>query len=92
MTERLAVPMRKREKQKVEFLQPRLVELFDDGIRISRGDVGMDIGDFLPRAAIAEQAGRHQLGMRGAEPQQLASDIARGTKDGRPNHGGAYCR
>jgi hypothetical protein len=27
--------------------------------------------------------------MRGDQPQQLAADIARGSKDGRPNHGGA---
>ena len=29
-----------------------------------------------------------QLGMRGDEPQQLAADIARGSKDGGPNHEG----
>ena len=32
-------------------------------------------------------AGR-ELGMRRDEPQQLAADIARGSKDGGPNHEG----
>ena len=46
----------------------------------------------LPGLAVAEQFRGRELGMRGEEPQQLAADIARGSKDGCPNHGGGAYR
>ena len=48
----------------------------------------MDGAERLPGLAVAEQLRGRELGMRGNQPQQLAADIARGSKDGRPNHGG----
>ena len=48
----------------------------------------MDVRDRLPGLAVGEQAGRAQLRMAGAEPQQLRSDESGGAEDGDVDHRG----
>ena len=66
-----------------------VVELLNLRIRIGAREVRMYRAERLSGLAVAEQLRGRELGMRGNQPQQLAADIARGSKDGRPNHGAA---
>ena len=42
--------------------------------------------------ALAEQLRGSQLGVRGEKAKHFTADIARGSKDSRPNHGQLYSR
>src|SRR5205823_2723444 len=84
----LAVPVRKRGEHEVDAFEGA-VELLDGGNRISRGQVRMNGAELPPGLALPKQLRRHEFGMRGDQPQQLAADIARGSKDGCPNHAAA---
>lgn len=50
----------------------------------------MNFGDGPSRLALAEQLRGAQLRVRGAKAKQLAANIARGSKNGRSNHGRLY--
>src|SRR6266496_5903380 len=55
-------------------------------MRISRRQMRVDGPKWLPCPAVAEQLCSAHVRVCGEKPQQLAADIARGSKDGRPNH------
>ena len=80
------MPVRKRGEDEIDAVERAVVELLDHRVRISRSEVRMDGAKRLPGPAVAEQLRGRELRMRGEKPQQLAADIARGSKDGRPNH------
>src|ERR1041385_4495310 len=65
------------------------LEPVDGRIRVSSREMRMDGGDRLPGLAVAVQLHGRERGMRRYQPQQLTANIARGSKDRRPNHGGA---
>src|SRR6185312_1835765 len=83
----LALPMRKRGKDQIDAVQRPLVEMLKIRLRVSNGKMRVHRGERLSGLAVAEQLRGRELGMRGDQPQQLAADIARGSKDCRPNHG-----
>src|SRR5205085_11371639 len=59
--------------------------------RIGQSEVGVDRVQALPGLAVAEQADGLQIGVRGAEPEQLCADETGSSEDGGTNHeGGAY--
>src|SRR6476646_2536666 len=80
------MPVRKRRKDEVDAAQIS-VELLEGCTRICASEVRMDGTDRLARLALAEQLRGREHRVRGNQPQQLAADVARGTKDRRPNHG-----
>ena len=84
----LTVPMWERCEDEVDPIESA-VEFLDNSLRTSSREVRMHCAEQLPCLALAEQLRGRELGMRGDQPQQLAADKARGSKDRRPNHGGA---
>ena len=83
----LAVAMRQRSEEEVNVSKRAVLELLDDKAWKGRREVRMHGAKPLPCPAVAEQLRGRELRMPGEKPQQLAADIARGSKDGRPNHG-----
>src|SRR6185369_17350297 len=88
----LAVPVRKRREDKIDPVERSLVERLDARFGIGRRQMRMDAAERLARLAVAEQLRGRARRMRGKQAQQLAADIARSSKDGRPNHRAATIR
>jgi hypothetical protein len=85
----LALPMRQRGEDEVHVRKRAVLELLDDEAWKGPREVRMDGAERLPCPVVPEQLRGRERGMHGEKPQQLAADIARGSKDGRPNHGAA---
>src|SRR5262249_839912 len=85
----LAVAVGKRGENKVDAVERSLAVLFERRIRVARREMRVDKAKLLPGLPLSEQFRGRELGMSGKQPQQLAADIARGSEDGRPNHGAA---
>src|SRR5262249_47828786 len=82
----LAMSVRKGCEDKIDSVERSVAELLKHRAREDGSKMRVDERDRLPGLALAEHLRRHDLRMRGNQPQQLAADIARGSKDGRPNH------
>ena len=78
--------MRQGGEDEVDFVERTGIELLDRTTPDKRLPDAGALAEPLPGPAVAEQLHGRELRMRGEEPQQFAADIARGSKDGRPNH------
>jgi hypothetical protein len=83
--EPLAVPVGKRGEDEVDAIERRFIEFVDDRVGKRRRKVRVDRAELLPCLALAEQLRGREFRVRGEKAQQLAADVARGSKDGRPN-------
>ena len=80
------MPMRKRGEDEIDVVERLLLELLDHGIA-DKPPRGADAPPRPPARPCCRRTSRGlELRMRGNQPQQLAADIAGGSKDGSPNH------
>ena len=83
----LAVTVRQGREDQAGAIQRRWLEPLDPRARIGQGQMRMNVAKSCACLAVAEQPDGVEMGMAGAEPQQLRAHESRGSKDGDVDHG-----